>query len=133
MTKYIVTHRWSHTPLLIRVINIINSKINGTPKSFYFPISKQHSILALANLLAHNLWLCYYVQVNLQRLKKSVASKWASKNLWGYHLFCCWWCILSFHCTFFLAISLFFFFTLPLALWPSLQIPNIYILLAYCF
>ena len=39
----------------------INSKINGTPKGDYLPISKLHSILAIANLLAHyNLWLCYY-------------------------------------------------------------------------
>ena len=42
-----------------------NSKINGTPKGVYLPISKLNSILALANLLEHNnLWLCYYVQVN---------------------------------------------------------------------
>ena len=27
--------------------------------------------------------LCYYGQVNSLRLKKSVASKWASKHLWG--------------------------------------------------
>ena len=27
--------------------------------------------------------LCYYVQVNSLRLKSSVASKWASKHLWG--------------------------------------------------
>ena len=32
----------------------ITSKINGTPKGVYLPISKLHSILALANLLAHN-------------------------------------------------------------------------------
>ena len=30
-----------------------NSKINGTPRSVYLPISKLHSIQALANLLAH--------------------------------------------------------------------------------
>ena len=35
----------------------INSKINGTPKGVYLPISKIHSILAVANLLEHsNLW-----------------------------------------------------------------------------
>ena len=62
----------------------INSKINGTPKGLYLPISKLHSILAIVNLLAHDsLWLCYYGQVNSQKLKSSVASKWASKNLWG--------------------------------------------------
>ena len=27
--------------------------------------------------------LCYYGQVNSLRLKSSVASKWASKQLWG--------------------------------------------------
>ena len=32
-------------------------QINGTPKGVYLPISKIHSILAIANLLAHsNLW-----------------------------------------------------------------------------
>ena len=40
------------------------------PEGFYLPISKLHSILALANLLAYNnLWLCYYGQVNSLRLK----------------------------------------------------------------
>ena len=40
------------------------SKLNVTPKVL-LPISKLHSILAVANLLAHNnLWLCYHVQVN---------------------------------------------------------------------
>ena len=44
----------------------VNNKINGTTKDVYLPISKIHSILAVANLLAYNnLWLCYYVQVNL--------------------------------------------------------------------
>ena len=32
----------------------INSKIYGTPKGVYLPISKLHSILAVVNLLAHN-------------------------------------------------------------------------------
>ena len=31
----------------------INSKINGTAKGVYLPISKLHSILAVSNLLAH--------------------------------------------------------------------------------
>ena len=35
-------------------IGTIASKINGTPKGVYFPISKLHSILAVANLLTHN-------------------------------------------------------------------------------
>ena len=70
----------------------INSKISGTPKGVYLPISKLHSSLVVANLPAHNnLWLCYYVQVNSLWLKSSVASKWASKYLLVYHLFCCWW------------------------------------------
>ena len=60
----------------------INSKINGTPKGVYLPISKLHSILAIANLLAHNkLWLCYYEQVNSLMQKSNVAFKWANKNL----------------------------------------------------
>ena len=32
----------------------IASKINGTSKGVYLPVSKLHSILAIANLLAHN-------------------------------------------------------------------------------
>ena len=43
----------------------INSKVNDTLKGVYLPISKLHSILAVANLLGHNnIWLCYYGQVN---------------------------------------------------------------------
>ena len=39
---------------------------------------------SLMNLLAHkNLRSCYYGQVNSQWLKSNVASKWASKRLWG--------------------------------------------------
>ena len=41
----------------------INSQLNGNPKEVSFLISKLHSILAAANLLAHNIWLCYYVQI----------------------------------------------------------------------
>ena len=48
----------------------INSKINGTLKGFYFPISKLHSDLAVANLLAlNNITISYYVQINCLRLK----------------------------------------------------------------
>ena len=43
-----------------RVECTINSKINCTHKGVYLPISKLHSILAVPNLLAHILWLCYY-------------------------------------------------------------------------
>ena len=55
------------------------------------PISKLHSILAVANLLAHNniTTSCYEQETSLQ-LKHNAASKWASENLWGYHLFCGW-------------------------------------------
>ena len=72
----------------------INSKIIGTSKDVYLPISKQNFILVVPNLLVHNT-ICYYVQVNSLRLKSSVSSKWASKLRWGYHLFCCWWYISS--------------------------------------
>ena len=68
----------------------INRKINDTPKGFYVPISKLHSISALVNLLAlNNITISYYVQINLLRLKSSVVSKWARRHLWEYHLFCC--------------------------------------------
>ena len=59
-------------------------------KGVYVPISKMHFIIAVANLLAHNyITMRYYVQVNSLRLKSKVASKWASKHLWGFYLFCC--------------------------------------------
>ena len=61
--------------------------LNRTPKDAYLPIPKlnthSYSILAVAN------YLCSYVQVNSTRLKQNLASKWATKHLWGYHLFCC--------------------------------------------
>ena len=46
----------------------IASKINGTSKGVYLPISKLHSILAAANLLAHNnkSQICYCAQILLQ-------------------------------------------------------------------
>ena len=46
----------------------IASKINETPKGVYLPISKLHSILAVANLLAHNniSQICYCGQISLQ-------------------------------------------------------------------
>ena len=60
----------------------IASEINGTSKGVYVPISKLHSILVIANLLAHNnLWLCYYGPVNSLRLKSNVTSIWACKTL----------------------------------------------------
>ena len=61
----------------------VNSRINDTPKCVGLPVSKLHSILAVANLLAqNNKTICYYGQVNSLRLKSSVTSKWASKQLW---------------------------------------------------
>ena len=46
----------------------IVSKINGTPICVYLSISKLHSILAVANLLAHNniSQICYSGQISLQ-------------------------------------------------------------------
>ena len=46
----------------------IASKINGTPRVVCLPISKQHSILAVVNLLAHNnkSQICYCGQISLQ-------------------------------------------------------------------
>ena len=46
----------------------IASKINVTPKGVYMPILKLHSILAVANLLAHNnkSQICYCGQISLQ-------------------------------------------------------------------
>ena len=46
----------------------IASKINGTPKGVYLPISKLHSSLAVMNLLGHNniSQICYCCQISLQ-------------------------------------------------------------------
>ena len=46
----------------------VASKINVTPKVVYFSISKQHSILNLVNLLAHNniSQICYCGQISSQ-------------------------------------------------------------------
>ena len=46
----------------------IDSKINVTPKGVFLAISKLHSILAVANLLAHNnkSQICYCGQISLQ-------------------------------------------------------------------
>ena len=57
------------------------------PKGVYLLISKLHSILAVANLIAHNnITISYFVQVNSLRLKSSVASKWAS-TIFGGNIF----------------------------------------------
>ena len=51
-----------------RLLCAIASKINGTPKGLYLPISKLHSNLAVAYLLAHNniSQICYCGQTLLQ-------------------------------------------------------------------
>ena len=56
------------TSQYIVVLFTIASKINVTPKGVYLPISKLHSILAVANLLAHNnkSQICYCGQISLQ-------------------------------------------------------------------
>ena len=72
------------------ILCLQQSKINGNypQRCLYLPISKLHSILAETNLLAHNnITISYYVQVNSQRLKSTVASKWASKHLCGTNYF----------------------------------------------
>ena len=53
------------------------------PKVFTYPFRNK--------IIYHKL-LC---AINSVRLKSSVSSKWTSKLLWGYHLFCCWWYISS--------------------------------------
>ena len=60
------------------------SKINVTPKGVR--LSKncsdlQHSVMKFDH--SNKFDLCYYGQVNSLGLKTSVASKWASKHLWG--------------------------------------------------
>ena len=64
----------------------MTSKINGTPKGVYLPISKLHSILAVPNLLAHNNVANHNLlcgsKFAIAKIK-SVASKWASKHLLG--------------------------------------------------
>ena len=53
---------------LIGVTGTITSKINDTSNGVYLPISKLYSILAVANLLAHNnvSQICYCGQISLQ-------------------------------------------------------------------
>ena len=49
--RYLLTHPLK---LIYNHIGIVISKINGTLKGVYLLISKLHSILAVANLLAFN-------------------------------------------------------------------------------
>ena len=44
-------------------------------------VSEKHSVMKFD--LSNKFDFCYYGQVNSLRLKASVASKWASKHLWG--------------------------------------------------
>ena len=79
---YVPTKKFNSAQVHLVATN--NSKINNNPKCVYLPISKLYSILAVENLHVHNnLWFRYYGQVNSLRLKSSVATKWASKHLWG--------------------------------------------------
>ena len=67
----------------------ITSKINVTPKGVYLPILKLHSILAVANLLAHNNMsqICYCGQISLH--STAVNCRFSDNlTLCGKHLFC---------------------------------------------
>ena len=93
-------YKWSELwKIILRLINWKPSTNSLNPRHVYQHQNKWYSQRCLlahfeANLLAHNnWWLCYYVQVNSLRLKPNVVSKWTSKHLWEYHLFCCWWYI----------------------------------------
>ena len=54
------------------------SKINITPKGVYLPNSKLHSILAVANLLAHNniSQICYCGQISLPSAVDNCSFPW---------------------------------------------------------
>ena len=63
----------------------IKSKINDTlPNGVYLPISKLHSILAIANLLAHNNMspICYCGQI-YYRVLQLTGDFWLSDTLGG--------------------------------------------------
>ena len=59
----------------------ITRKINGTPKDVRLLEKLQYSVMKFDG--SNKFDFCYYGQVNSLRLKLSVASKWASKHLWG--------------------------------------------------
>ena len=65
------------------------SKINGTLKGVYLPISKLHSILAVTNLFAHSniSQICYCGQISIQ----CAAVNFSCSVNFGVHLFCWWW------------------------------------------
>ena len=58
------------------------NKCYPPPKGVYLPISKLHSILAVANLLAHNntSQICYCGQISLQSAAVNCSF---SDNVWG--------------------------------------------------
>ena len=58
--------RWFDTSLVLILYH--RQQINVTPNGVYLPISKLHSILAVANLLAHNnkSQICYCGQISLE-------------------------------------------------------------------
>ena len=66
----------------------IASKINGTPKDVYLPVSKLHSILTVANLLVHNniSKICYCGQISLQSAAVNCIflTMW---HLWGGNIY----------------------------------------------
>ena len=66
-------------------------KINVTPKGVYLPISKLHSILAAANLLAHNNMsqICYCGQISLQSAAINCIFFWQSVTFGGNIYFAC--------------------------------------------
>ena len=70
----------------------ITRKINGTHNGVYLPISKLHSILAVANLRAHNniSQICYCGQLSLQIAAVNCSFS-DNLHLWGYHSFCWSW------------------------------------------
>ena len=68
------------------------------PKRVFLPISKLHSILAIANLLAHNdvSQICYTASpISLQSAAVNCSFN-DCLATWGYHLFCWRWYIKHF-------------------------------------
>ena len=88
-----------HRNFFPRILQLPNrtsaSKINVTPKGVRLSEKQQHSVMKFDR--DNKFDLCYYREVNSLRLRLSVASKWANKHLWGYHLFCWRWYNDDFH------------------------------------
>ena len=74
--------QYNYTPL--ETPSSIASKISVTPKGVNLPISKLHSILAVANLLAHNnkSQICYCGQISLQSAAVNCIFS-DNTHLWG--------------------------------------------------